>query len=145
MGCDSTSLFCYSQSHRPLIHHWPLACLQISSSSFRLCSGSTEGAVQLWSVIPPVHQRGAFQSAFLPYIKVGKGELITGSNYQVCEDFRPRHEELVLAVKLLKQALSLKCSLGIALRMCRLNTFSALSLPISSCVDGVVWEEIQIK
>lgn len=60
----------------------------------------------------PCHQRGAFQSAFLLYIKVGKGgELIAGLKPPICEDIRTGPEELVLDLKLLQQALGLNHSL----------------------------------
>lgn len=63
-------------------------------------------------MVPVVHQREAFQFAFLPYINVGKGgELIAGLKPPICEDFRPEHEELVLDLKLLRKALSFKRSL----------------------------------
>jgi hypothetical protein len=73
MGCDSTSLFCYSQPHRPLVHHRPLALCAMSTAleaalgsvpRTRRCSVSL-GAVHLWSlrssekhtsVFPTLHQ-----------------------------------------------------------------------------------------
>lgn len=146
MGCDCTSLFCYSQPHRSLIYHWPLALpasvqkrLQVLLLQHRRCSTS----VGCGSRCPSERSSSVCFSA-LHQCGLG-GELIAELKPPICEDFRPEHEELVLDLKLLQKALSFQALPGIALRH-GLNTFSALSLPIfCSCFDGFVWKEIQIK
>lgn len=137
---QSVLLFTTPQAaHTPLVSSQACKCPEAASASAPIAQ-KVHYICGLWFPLPIREEHFTLFSCLT--IKVGKGELITRLKPPICEDFRPRHEELVLHLKLLLTGTQPQALPGTALRMCRLNTFSALSLIISLslfwwfCVGG---------
>lgn len=131
---QSVLLFTIPQAaHTPLVSSQAYKC---PGSGFSFCH-STEGALHLWAVIPLAHQRGAFHSVFLPYNQGGQRRI----NYKAQATNLWRLQAKAWGISARSEATLTgthpQALPGTALRTCRLNTFSALSLIIPLfCVGG---------